>query len=76
MTKSPAHDYEVHDAYHTLRHARKIVGNKPLMKKVAAHAKNMAQEHHQVAQHATMLAKSGKISDGQMAKLRKMSSVA
>lgn len=64
--------YEVHDAFHTLKRARQIVGNKKLMAQVKQHGERLAHEHRAVAHHAGMLAKAGKISDKQMLKLTKM----
>lgn len=61
--------YEVHDAYHALRRAREVIGNKKLMGDVSKHAKRLAQEHHQVGRHAAMLAKAGKISPDQLVKI-------
>jgi signal-transduction protein with cAMP-binding, CBS, and nucleotidyltransferase domain len=71
-----AYDYDVHDAYHTLHRAHKIVGDKKLMAKVKKHAQSLAEENRQVAHHAGMLAKAGKISDKAMTKLGKMTPLA
>ncbi len=62
--------YEVHDAYHTLRHAHKIVKNKRLMHRVKEHAGNLATEHKQFGHALNHLARTGKISMNQMKKLK------
>lgn len=63
-------DYEARDAMHTLLRAHEITKNKPLLeaarKHAAEHAKNMAE----VADRAGQLAKQGRISDKQMARLK------
>jgi hypothetical protein len=62
-------DYEIHDAMHTMLRAGEIVKDKKLMGHVRKHAAEHAKKTHEVAERASHLAKSGRISPRQMAKL-------
>ena len=62
--------WEVHDAFHTLRRAHHIVKNKKLMAHVKKHATKMADETRMIGHQAGMLAKMGRISPKQMAKIK------
>ncbi len=61
--------YEVEDAMHTMRRAGEIVKDKKLMAEVKAMAKERAEEMEDVANRAEHLARAGRISEKQMAKL-------
>lgn len=63
------HDWEAHDAMHTLMRAGKIVKNKKLMGRVKKHAARHAQESRAVAEQAEHLARAGRISPKAMEKL-------
>jgi hypothetical protein len=75
MTKSTSKkqkkydEWEVRDAMHTMLRAGEIVKDKHLMGHVRKHAADHAKKTHEVAQRAAHLAKSGRISEKQMAKL-------
>lgn len=74
MTKSPPSkkkydDYEIRDAMHTMLRAGEIVKDKHLMNHVRKHAAEHAKKTHEVAQRAAHLAKAGKISEKQLAKI-------
>ena len=71
MAKPPKKydDYEIHDAMHTMLRAGEIVKDKKLMGHVRKHAAEHAKKTHAVAERAGQLAKSGRISPRQMAKL-------
>lgn len=68
---SPVEDdsWRVEDALRTLQRAGEIVHDKPLMAKVKAMASDKAVEMTAIAKQAAQLAKSGRISPKQMAKL-------
>lgn len=55
-------EFAVHHAYHTLKDAHKIVGNKPLMRKVKAHHDKLGAEHASFGHAADNLVKMGRIS--------------
>lgn len=81
MTKSPTgnrkyDEYEVRDAMHTMLRAGEIVNDKALMGHVRKHAAEHAKKTHEVAQRAAHLAKSGRISEKQMAKIDKTTPIA
>src|SRR5258708_6232743 len=61
--------YEISDAMHTMMRAGEIVKDKHLMGHVRKHAADHAKKTHEVAQRAGRLAKMGRISDKQMAKM-------
>lgn len=61
--------WEVDDALHTLRRAGEIVHDKKLMAEVKALAQDKIEEMEAIAHQAGVLAKMGKISPKQMAKL-------
>jgi len=67
----PYADYEVSDAYHTLKRAAGHIKDKTMMAKVKAHAGKLAKEAQQFGQQIDVLAKSGRISEQQMAKIKK-----
>lgn len=75
MTKSTSgkgkkyDEWEVRDAMHTMLRAGEIVKDKHLMGHVRKHASEHAKKTHEVAQRAALLAKSGRISEKQMAKI-------
>lgn len=62
-------DYEAHDAMHTLMRAGEIVKDKKLMGRVKKKAAEHAQKSRDLADRASALAKTGHISEKQMAKL-------
>jgi len=68
---SPSSDdrWQVEDALSTLRRAGEIVHDKKLMEKVRAMATERADEMKGIAKQANALAKMGRISPKQMAKL-------
>ena len=68
--KAERRRWEVEDALRTIQQAAKIIGDKKLMDKVKAMAKEKAGEMEGIAQQAAQLAKMGLISDKQMAKLK------
>lgn len=70
VTDGSHRDYEAHDAFHTLRRAGEIVRDKGLLKRVKKHAIHHARESMEVSRQAEMLAKAGRISEKQMAKLK------
>jgi hypothetical protein len=61
--------WEVEDALSSLRRAAEIVADKKLMGEVEAMAEERAVEFQSIAQHAGRLAKLGRISPKQIAKL-------
>lgn len=61
--------WEVEEALHTLRRAGEIVHDKKLMTEVKAMAEGKIDEMESIAHAAGQLAKMGKISPKQMAKL-------
>lgn len=61
--------WEVEDALRTLRAAGEIVHDKKLMSEVKALAQDKIEEMEAIAHQAGVLAKMGKISPKQMAKL-------
>lgn len=61
--------WQVEEALHTLQRAGKIVHDTKLMAKVKAMASEKAIEMTAIAKQASSLAKSGRISPKQMAKL-------
>lgn len=67
----PDRRWEVHDAMHTMLRAHDIAKDKPLMKAVRKHAAEHARDMRTQSHRAAQLAKSGKISERQMAKLSK-----
>jgi hypothetical protein len=70
-SKSKKYDeWEVRDAMHTIMRAQEHIKNKQLMGHVRKHAKEHAEKMHEESQRAARLAKSGKISEKQMAKLK------
>ena len=73
MAKSPSKkkydEWEVRDAMHTMLRAGEITKDKHLMGHVRKHAAEHAKKSHETAQRAAHLAKSGRISEKQMAKL-------
>jgi hypothetical protein len=64
-------EWEVKDAMHTMLRAGEIVRDKHLMGHVKKHAAEHAKKSHETAERAAHLAKSGRISEKQMAKLGK-----
>lgn len=68
----PDRHYEVRDAMHTIMRAGEHLKNKHLMKEVRKHAAEHAAEKRDEADRAMRLAKQGKISEKQLAKLDKM----
>lgn len=62
-------DWRVDDAMHTMMRAGEIVGDKKLMALVKEKAAEHAEQMQGVAKQAARLAKSGRISPKQMAKL-------
>lgn len=76
MTKSkdkpishPDRNWEVRDAMHTLMRAEEIKRDKALMAQVQKEAARHAEEMKTVSKKAALLAKAGRISPKQMAKL-------
>lgn len=65
----PWDDYELAEGARHIDHAEKIKGNKKFAEAIAKHAQGRAEEHERVAEHAKRLAKSGHISEKQMAKM-------
>ena len=63
------HDWEAHDAMHTLLRAAEVAKDKALMSRVKKHAKAHAEKSRAIAEQAEHLAKRGRISPKQMAKL-------
>ena len=63
------HDYEAHDAMHTLLRAGEIVKNKKLLSRVRKRAKAHSEQSAAIAKQAAVLAKVGHISPKQMVKL-------
>lgn len=61
--------WEVRDAMHTMLRAGEIIKDKKLLAAVKKEASNHAQEMQNVAHQAGQLAKMGRISPKQMAKL-------
>lgn len=64
-------EWEVRDAMHTLMRAGEITKNKKLLDLVRKEANRHAAELEETAARAGQLAKMGRISDKQMAKLAK-----
>lgn len=67
----PDRQWEVRDAMHTLMRAKEYEGDKKLMEQVKKHAAEHAEKMEEVSRQAAGLAKSGRISEKQMAKLHK-----
>lgn len=65
------HDYEAHDAMHALMRAEEIKKDPKLMKRAQKHAAEHSEKMREAADRAGRLAKSGHISEKQMAKLKK-----
>ena len=69
--KSREHDdWEAHDAMHTLMRANEIRKDKKLMARVEKKAAEHSEKMREVSERAGRLAKSGRISEKQMAKLK------
>jgi hypothetical protein len=68
-SKAKYDEWEVRDAMHTMMRAGEIVKDKKLMGHVRKHAAEHAKKSAEVAERARHLAKSGRISEKQMAKL-------
>ena len=62
-------EWEVRDAMHTMMRAGEIIKDKKLLALVRKEAANHAAKMKNVAQQASQLAKMGRISDKQLAKL-------
>ena len=70
-TKPKKYDeWEVRDAMHTMMRAGEIVNDKKLLGLVRKEAAEHAQKMQDVSKQASQLAKMGRISPKQMAKLR------
>lgn len=69
-------DWRVESAMDCLMRAKEIEGDPKMMKLVRAKAAEHATKMKQVAQDAERLAKAGKISDKQLAKLKKEKPIA
>lgn len=67
----PDRKWEVRDAMRTIMRANEHLADKKLMEQVKICAADEAQEMRDVARQAETLAKSGKISEKEMAKLHK-----
>ena len=67
----PDRHWEVRDAMHTMIRAGEIVRDKKLLVEVKKHAAEHADKMKEVARQAAELAKRGRISPKQMAKLGK-----
>lgn len=63
-------DWEAHDAMHTLMRADEIRKDKKLMSRVEKKAKEHSHKMREVSERAGQLAKSGRISEKQMSKLK------
>lgn len=72
----PDRHYEVRDAMHTIMRAGDHLKNPSLMKEVRKHAAKHAHEKRAEADRAMRLAKQGRISERQLAKLDKLTPVA
>ncbi|MBV8474086.1 MAG: hypothetical protein JO107_14805 [Hyphomicrobiales bacterium] len=62
--------WELDDAARHLRRAHDISGNKKFLEAIKKHQEEEAEEHHETARHAEMLAKHGKISEKALAKAK------
>ena len=67
----PDREWEVRAAMHTMMRASEIVADKKLMAQVKKHAAEHAAKMRDVSHQAAMLAKAGRISPRQMAKMGK-----
>lgn len=76
MAKREEYDYEAREGMHTMMRAEEISKDKGLMKRVQKHAKEHAEKMREASERAGRLAKSGHISEKQMAKLKKTAPLA
>lgn len=74
--KREEYDYEAHDDMNTLMRAEEIKKDNGRMKRAQAKAHEHSQKMAEVAHRAGQLAKSGHISEKQMAKLKKTGKIA
>jgi hypothetical protein len=65
----PWEDHELDNGAHHLKRAGQIIKNKKYLDAIKKHAEKRAEEHHETAHQAEMLAKMGKISPKAMAKM-------
>ena len=66
----PWDEWELSNAAEHLELADKLSGNPKFLEAIRKHSEKKAAEHQHVADHAARLAKSGKISEKQLAKMK------
>jgi hypothetical protein len=66
----PWDDYELRSAAEHVHHVHKIAKNKKFMEAIKAHMEEEAEEKHESVRQMDMLAKSGRVSDAQLAKAK------
>ena len=66
----PWDDWELMDGAHHLERADKIAGNTKYLEAIRKHSEKKAKHHRDMAHHAGMLAKSGRISPKAMKRVK------